>query len=75
MISSQVTTELFVLHSVSIIQNSSEKLPQELLLCYRLVTEQVRRKWGVGQPPMQVMHDLSSGTLELSLPTLDQRAL
>lgn len=75
MISGQVTAELFVLHSVSIVQNSSEKLPQELLLCSRLVTEQVRRKWGVGQPPMQVMHDLACETLELSLPALDQKAL
>jgi hypothetical protein len=74
-ISGQVTAELFVLHSVSIVQNSSEKLPQELLLCSRLVTEQVRRKWGVGQPPMQVMHDLACETLELSLPALDQKAL
>lgn len=39
LISGQVTAELFVLYSVSIIQNSPEKLPQELLLCSRLLTE------------------------------------
>lgn len=46
--SGQVRAELFVLHSVSIVQNSSEKLPQEVLLCSSLVTEKVRRKWGLG---------------------------
>lgn len=72
LISGLITAEMFVLHSVSIVQKSFEKLPQKLLLCSKLITEQVRRNrgWGVGgrQPPMQVMHGLSCGTPELASP-------
>ncbi|MEJ1278465.1 CD82 antigen [Cricetulus griseus] len=32
---------MFVLHSVSIVQKSFEKLPQKLLLCSKLITEQI----------------------------------
>lgn len=46
LISGLVTAEVFALHRVSIVQNSSEKPPQKLLLCSKRIPEQVRRKPG-----------------------------